>query len=66
MSIKTAVPEEVVKALRTKAQSTGLFGPAGHELKCPINRSFSEAEISGLLSWIEAVAEAVREYGLKE
>ncbi len=66
MSIKTAVLEEVVKALRTKAQSTGLFSPAGRELKCPINRTFSEAEISALLGWIEAVAEAIREYGLKE
>jgi hypothetical protein len=66
MTSKTAVPEDVIKELRRKAQSTGLFSPAGRELKCPINRSFSEAEISGLLSWIEAVAEAIREYGLKE
>ncbi|MGD0229678.1 MAG: hypothetical protein ABSC19_04870 [Syntrophorhabdales bacterium] len=63
---KTAAPEEVVKVLRAKAQSTGLFSPAGRELKCPINRSFTESEVSALLAWIEAVEEAIRKYGPKE
>ena len=66
MTSKTAVPEEVIKSLRAKAQATGLFSPAGRELKCLINRSFTESEITALLSWIEAVAEAIRQYGLKE
>lgn len=66
MTSKTAVPEDIIKELRGRAQATGLFSPAGRELKCPINRSFSEAEVSALLGWIEAVAEAIRKYGLKE
>jgi len=66
MTSKTAAPEDVINALRGKARATGLFSPAGRELKCLINRSFSEAEISALLSWIEAVADTIRKYGLKE
>jgi hypothetical protein len=66
MKSKTAVPEDVWKALWNKAESTGLFIPAGHELKCPINRNLSEQEISSLLTWCAAVAEAIREHGLKE
>jgi hypothetical protein len=66
MTSKTAVPEDVIKDLRAKAQATGLFTPAGRELKCLINRTFTESEVTGLLSWIEAVAEAIRQYGLKE
>jgi hypothetical protein len=66
MTSKTAVPEDVIKELRRKAQATGLFSPAGRELKCPINRSFSEAEVSAVLDWIEDVAEAIRKHGLKE
>lgn len=66
MKSKTAVPEEVANELWSKAESTGLFSPAGRELKCPINRKFSEADMSSLLAWIEAVAQAIRAYGLKE
>lgn len=66
MTSKTAVPEDVIRELRAKAQATGLFSPAGRELKCPINRNFSEAEVAAVLSWIEAVAEAIRKHGLKE
>ena len=66
MANKTAIPEEVIKTLRTKAQSTGLFSPAGRELKCAIDHSFTEQEISALLSSIETVEEAIRTYGLKE
>lgn len=66
MTSKTAVPEDVIKELREQAQVTGLFSPAGRELKCLVNHKFSEAEISALLGWIEAVAEAIRTYGLKE
>jgi hypothetical protein len=66
MTNKTATPEEVIKALREKAQATGLFSRAGRELKCPINRAFSEPEVSALVGWIETVTEAIRKYGLKE
>ncbi len=42
---KTSVPEDVLKSLWGKAESTGLFQPAGHELKCLIDHEMSEEEI---------------------
>mgnify|MGYP001163234682 FL=1 len=66
MASKTAVPEDVFSSLWSKAESTGLFIPAGRELKCLINRKLSDEEIASLLGWCEAVTEAIREHGLKE
>lgn len=66
MSTKTAVPEEEVKRLWSKAEATGLFRPAGHELRCSIDRSFNEAEVGKLLSWCEEVAGVITKHGLKE
>ena len=66
MAMKTAISAENRAALRAKAQSTGLFSSAKGELKCLINRSFGEIEISALLSWVESVAEAIRQNGLRE
>ena len=66
MKNKTAVPEEIIGNLRASAEATGLFTPAGREAKCPINRSLTEREISGLLAWIQSAGDAVRKYGLKE
>lgn len=66
MTGKTAVPEDVIKEIRGRAQAMGLFSPAGREQKCPINRRFSEPEVVALLDWLEFVAEEIRKYGLKE
>jgi len=66
ISGKTAVPDDEVGRLRIDAESTGLFGPAGRELKCLIDRPFSHDEVSKILSWCEEVARAVGEYGAKE
>jgi len=63
---KTAVPEEVIQELRAQAEKTGLFRPAGRELKAHINRSLTGAEIDSLVRWCGAVKDAVSEYGLKE
>ena len=63
---KTAVPEDVVRTLWDKALSSGLFRPAGQELKCLVNREFTEDEISLLLSWLYELEQIVKEYGLKE
>ena len=61
---KTAVPEEKVKTLRQKAEDTGLFVPAGKELKCPIDRELCEDELESLLEWAASVKTAVEEHGL--
>ncbi len=63
---KTAVPEQVIRALGEEAEATGLFVPAGRDLKCQITRRFTDAEVESLVAWCESVAKAVREYGLKE
>ena len=63
---KTAVPEDVVKSLWTEAESTGLFRPAGRELKCLIDHKLSEQELTALLSWCEKGAASINEHGLKE
>ena len=66
MTSKTAVPEDAVEALWSKAESTGLFNSAGRELKCPIERELTEQESSDLVDWCEAVAQAITKHGLKE
>ena len=62
---KTAIPEETVQALVEQVQTTGLFTPAGQSLKCPIERRLTDAEVDALLEWCVAVADAIREYGLR-
>lgn len=66
MTYKTAVPEEVLLSLESKAQSTGLFVSAGHELKCIIERRFTEQEINAIPDWCQAVSDAIIKYGLKQ
>jgi hypothetical protein len=66
MATKTAVSEDLFSSIWRQAESTGLFIPAGRELKCLINRKLSDEEIASLLGWCEAVTEAIREHGLKE
>jgi len=66
MSVKTAVPEDEIKRLWNKAEATGLFRPAGRELRCSIDRAFTDAEIRKILSWCEEVATTIGNHGLKE
>ena len=44
---------------------TGLFAPAGRDLKCLIDRAFSEDEVARLLAWCESVVQVIAEHGLK-
>ncbi len=63
---KTAIPEDVLTSLHDAAQSTGMFRSAGSELRCSIDRAFTDKEIQDLLSWFKAVTQAIRSYGLKQ
>lgn len=63
---KTAVPEEEISSLLADARKSGLFSPAGRELKCQINRSLSDEEVSRIIEWLESVSHAVRKHGPKE
>ena len=46
------------------ARETGLFQTAGGELKCIINREFSNEEIVALLNWIDKSAAAIKNLSL--
>ncbi len=63
---KSAVPENQIQALWKQAEATGLFEPAGRDLKCHITRPLTEAEIDSLIRWCESVEAAIKKYGLKE
>lgn len=63
---KSAVPEETIDALRKQAENTGLFVPAGQDLKCHITRKLTDAEINSLITWCETVEEAIQKHGLKQ
>ena len=53
---------EAAEQLHEKAKRTGLFAPAGRELKCLIDRTFTDAEVDSLVTWCESVAQAIREH----
>lgn len=63
---KSAVPEADLETLKAQAESTGLFAPAGRNLKCQVTRPLTDAEIDSLIAWCEAVEAAIHKYGLKE
>ena len=62
---KTGAPAEVVEQLWREAEETGLFAPAGKELRCPIDRVFTDDEVGALVAWCESVEQAIREHGQK-
>lgn len=63
---KVDVSEEVAQELLSVARETGLFEPAGRELKCVIERAFTESEVNLLISWCEKTANIIKKYGLRE
>ncbi|GAB1409828.1 hypothetical protein MASR1M90_09820 [Desulfovibrionales bacterium] len=63
---KSAVPESEIQSLWKQAEATGLFIPAGRDLKCHITRPFTESEISSLVQWCESVEKTVKKHGLKQ
>ncbi len=63
---KVAMPDEVINDIKDKAQTTGMFMPAGQDVKCLIDRSFTNDEVNSLLNVCESIASAIQEYGLKQ
>ena len=63
---KTNVPAEAIDRLRHEAEATGLFAPAGHELKCLIDRAFTDDEVEKLVAYCASVKQAIEEHGLLE
>jgi len=62
---KLDISESVIEQLWSEAQESGLFQPAGRELKALVNRKFSEKEIKSLIGWLEKVAKAIESHELK-
>ena len=62
---KTAAPPEAVERLWTAAEATGLFAPAGRELKLAIDRDLSLDQVDGLVAWCESVERTIVEHGLQ-
>ncbi len=60
---KTRTPAEAIKRLRNAAEATRLFAPAGSELKCLVDRAFTDDEVDALVAWCESVAQAIVEHG---
>ena len=61
---KTCAPTEAVDQLRNTAEETELFAPAGRELKCSIDRAFTDDEMDALVTWCESVEQAILDHGL--
>ena len=57
---KVDVPEETIHVLREGALATGLFVPANTELKCLVDREFTDVEVDKVIGWIREVVEVVR------
>ena len=56
---KAVMTETTIQGLWQQANATGFFVPAGRELKCEINRKFTEDEIDSILVWCIAVDKAI-------
>lgn len=62
---KLNAAESDIKKLWDEAQESGLFQPAGRELKALVNRKFTEKEIQTLIGWLDRVAIAIDGYDLR-
>ncbi len=62
---KLQVDEPEIMWLSDQAQNTGLFQPAGRELKAFINKRYSDEEIQTLIGWLEKVVAAIENHELK-
>lgn len=63
---KLGVSEDFAATTLSNAEETGLFEPAGRELKCVIDRGFSQQEISSLLDWIKGEIKRIRQAAIEE
>ena len=63
---KTAVPAEEIESLQKEAEATGLFVPAGRDLKCRVDRPLAVDETDALVAWCESVEQAIVKHGVKE
>ena len=64
--MKTAVPEKVIQDIKEQAVTTGLFTPAGQDIKCLIEQSLTDDDVQSILDLCESIVDAVQEHRLKQ
>lgn len=62
---KIDISEEEIRVLAGEAQNSGLFQPAGRELKSLITHEFTPKEMDWLVSWLLKLTETIQKRGLK-
>lgn len=62
----TNIPEDVLQSIQSEMLESGLFTPAGMNLKCMIDRKMSESEIDKLIYFIDKIEKTVLKYGLND
>lgn len=62
---KIDISDEEIQALKGEAELSGLFQPAGRELKLVIAREFEAKEIDWLVSWLWKLTQTIQKHGLK-
>ena len=65
VAARTQVPDAEIARTWGNAQATGLFRPAGRELKCAIDRAFTDKELGEIISCFGDVGALTIKYGLK-
>lgn len=63
---KIDAADTVPQRILSEAKKTGLFQPAGNELKCIIDRPFSEEEIDKILSWCRYAVDIIGDHELRD
>ncbi|HOG47738.1 MAG TPA: endonuclease NucS [Anaerolineae bacterium] len=62
---KVDMPDDEMQSLLAHARDSGLFQPAGREVKYLITGPLAEDRMAWLLSWLTEAARAIQNHGLK-
>jgi hypothetical protein len=62
----TKIPKKELQKIHNELQDSGLFFPAGMNLKCMVERKFSKKEMDKLVYFVDKLREMVLKYGVKE
>jgi len=57
--------EKKIERLWSEALATGLFHPAGRELKVLVNRAFGDTEVQIVVDWLDRLARTMETHDLK-
>jgi hypothetical protein len=60
MTTKANLSEDDVEEVKRVTMATGLFRPGGKDLKCLLDREFTDGEVEKLIGWIREVVGVVR------